>query len=63
MIAEYKAAFNRCYPDKTVDLKPKKMRNGEIRFRVIVDKDPGDMLLTQDDLKYATQLFERGRKH
>lgn len=62
MIREYKEAFQRCYPDKSVEVRPKKVK-GEIRFRVVVDKDPGDLLLTKDDIMYATKQFNRGKVH
>ena len=62
MIAEYKEAFVRCYPHHHVEVKPKKVRD-EIRYRVIVNGEAGDLLLSSDDLKHATKLFNRGRKH
>lgn len=61
MIDDYKAAFNRCYPHHHVAVKPKKVR-GEIRYRVIINGEAGDLLLSADDMKGATRLFNRGRK-
>jgi hypothetical protein len=63
MIAEYIEAFQRCYPGRSVELKPKRdNRTREIRWRVIIDKDGGDRLLSDDEVKQATRDFNRGRK-
>lgn len=61
MIAEYKEAFGRCYPHHHIEVKPKKVRD-EVRFRVIINGEAGDLLLSADDLKGATRLFNQGRK-
>jgi hypothetical protein len=61
MIAEYIEGFQRCYPGKQVELKPKKTREGDIRFRVLINREPGDILLSEGDVKSATRLFNRGR--
>lgn len=60
MVSEYIEAFHTCYPHKSIEVKPKKVK-GEIMFRVIIDKEPGDILLTPDDMKFATRLFKRGK--
>jgi hypothetical protein len=63
MIAEYIEAFQRCYPGRSVELKPKlDNRTREMRWRVIIDKDPGDILLTEAEVKSATRDFNRGMK-
>lgn len=59
--AEYIAAFGRCYPHKTIELKAKKMGPGDWRTRVIIDGDPGDVILTDDDMREAIRMFNRGR--
>jgi hypothetical protein len=63
MIAEYIAAFNRCYPHKTVEIKPiqGKKPNDPLKYSVIIDQQRGDILLSEDDLRYATRLFNAGK--
>lgn len=60
MLDDYKQAFLACYPHKTIEILPKKVR-GEIRYRVFIDKDGGDTLLSGDDIKFATRMFRRGK--
>lgn len=60
MYEAYKQAFLACYPHKTIDIVPKKVR-GEVRHRVFIDKDGGDTLLSDDDIKFATRMFRRGK--
>lgn len=61
VIAEsYVEAFQRCYPQKNVQVVPRHVSAWEIRYRVYVDGEPGDSLLTEDDLRFATALFNRG---
>lgn len=59
LMQEYVAAFNRCYPHKMVELKPTKIR-GEVRFRVVIDQDAGDLTLSENDLRDAVRMFNRG---
>lgn len=61
MIPEYKEAFSRCYPHHHIEVKPKKVRD-ELRFRVIINGEAGDLLLSAEDMKGATRLFNQGRK-
>ncbi len=60
MIQEYKEAFLRCYPHKTVEVKPRKVR-GELRFSVVINGDRGDLLLTEEQVGEATRAFNRGK--
>lgn len=59
-VALYVEAFKRCYPQKTIELKPKKVQ-GEYRWQVIINSEKGELLLTDEDLQSATRLFNRGR--
>lgn len=59
--AEYIAAFQRCYPHKSIILIPRKVGPGEWRTRVVIDREAGDLMLTDDDLRDATKMFNRGR--
>jgi hypothetical protein len=61
MIQEYKDAFNACYPHKSVDVVPVKQRDRSIKYRVVIDHDRGDILLSEDDMQFATRMFKRGR--
>lgn len=61
MYDAYIQAFHRCYPHKSVSIAPKRQRNGEVMHRVIIDGEGGDILLTADDLKFATRMFNRGK--
>lgn len=64
MIAEYVEAFNRCYPHHHVKVKPvRKHRDPEVQYRVFINGDGGEHTLTADDIKSATRMFNRGRKH
>jgi hypothetical protein len=59
MIAEYMEGFQRCYPGKTVELRPVKVRR-EIRYRVIINGEGGDRLLSADEVKSSTRDFNKG---
>jgi hypothetical protein len=59
VIPEYIEAFNRCYPQKKCEIKPKRVR-GQVEFRVIIDGDDGGVTLSNDDLREATRMFNRG---
>jgi hypothetical protein len=60
LVAEYIESFGRCYPHKKVEIKGK-MKNGELLYRIIIDKDPGDILLNGEDMRVAIRGFNRGR--
>lgn len=62
LTAEYKQAFNRCYPQKRVSIKIRGGRNGETQFTVIIDDDAGAKTLTEDDMRFAIRMFNRGWK-
>ena len=59
-ITAYKQAFLSCYPQKTIDVKPRRVR-GALMYRVIIDSDPGDTMLSEEDMRGATRMFMRGR--
>lgn len=61
MIGEYVAAFNRCYPQKKIEVKGFRKR-GELRFKVLIDGDAGSDTYTEDQLRSATRDFNRGRR-
>lgn len=61
MIAAYMAAFLSCYPHKSIDVREKRMKDGSVMHRVLINGEGGDILLSEDDLRYATRLFKRGK--
>lgn len=61
MIAEYIAAFHRCYPHKACEVRPVRKR-GEVRFRVLIDNDGGEFTYSDEDLREATRMFLRGKR-
>lgn len=61
MIAQYIEAFQRCYPQKRVEVKEVRVAPGDYRYKVIIDGEAGEARLTLEDMKYATQLFNRGK--
>lgn len=61
MIQEYIEAFGRHYPQKRCEIKPKRIR-GELRYRVFIDGDAGDITLSEADMREATRMFNRGIK-
>jgi hypothetical protein len=61
LISEYKQAFSRCYPHLHVAVRLKRVGPGDFKHRVIIQGDPGDILLTDEDLRSAIRLFMRGR--
>lgn len=64
VVAHYIDAFQGCYPHKTIEVKPKRVRTGnavEIKFAVLIDNDAGSILLSEGDLRSATRLFKRGK--
>lgn len=62
MIAQYIEAFRRCYPQKQISVKETRVAPGDYRYKVIIDGEAGEARLTLEDMQYATQLFNAGRK-
>jgi hypothetical protein len=54
------AAFKANYPMHDVKIKPRKVR-GEIRYAVAINGDSGDLLLSEQDIRSATRMFNRGK--
>lgn len=61
MVEEYIQAFLSCYPHKHIEVHPKTMKDRSIRYRVMIDRDGGDILLSEDDMRFATRLLRRGK--
>lgn len=60
MIQEYIDAFTSCYPQKRCEVKQAFNREGKfIGFRVGIDGDFGNLVLTAEDLRDATRAFKR----
>jgi hypothetical protein len=57
----YIQAFLSCYPHKTIEVIPVTQRDHSIKFRVVIDHQRGDILLSQDDIEFATRMFSRGK--
>lgn len=56
MLQQYIDAFQRCYPQKTVRVKPADMRRGgSMSFWVYINGDKGDRPLTTAELESATR--------
>lgn len=60
LISRYLEAFAKHYPAKNVKVKPKRLR-GDLKFQVVIDGDAGDMLLSEDDIRAAVRMFNRGQ--
>lgn len=60
-ITEYKESFKSAYPHHEVRVKPKKQRDGTVKYAVIINQEAGDITLSESDMRYATRLFNRGR--
>lgn len=63
MLQQYIEAFNRCYPHKTVDVVPvRSKKHGEPpKYAAIINNNRGDILLSEDDIRSATRMFNRGK--
>ena len=59
-IDAYKQAFTRCYPEKNLEIKPRRVRQ-EMRYQVVINQDKGDLLLSESDMRSATRDFNRGK--
>jgi hypothetical protein len=60
IIAQYLEAFGQHYPAMQVQVKPKRVR-GDLKFAVLINGDAGDLLLSEDDLRSAIRMFNRGK--
>lgn len=59
-VASYIEAFNKHYPAKHIEVKPRKADLlGQQRFAVLIDGDAGDITLTESDMRSATRMFQR----
>lgn len=56
----YIQAFLSCYPHKSIEVIPVRSRDG-IKYRVVIDHNRGDILLSEDDLAFATRMFKLGK--
>ena len=60
MINAYISAFNRAYPQKKCDVKPAfNKQHEQIGWRVAIDGDYGNMILSNDDMRVAISNFLR----
>ena len=59
-LEQYKSAFKRCYPQKTIDHSHAKRRHGEVdKWWIVVDGDRGERPLTEAELRQATRDFQK----
>lgn len=60
MVQEYISAFQRCYPQAQVDVKNAYNKEGRhIGYRVGINGDYGNLVLSADDIREATRAFKR----
>lgn len=60
MIQAYIDAASRCYPQKKWDVRPAYNKQGrQVGYRVGINGDYGDRILSEDDLRSATRDFNR----
>jgi hypothetical protein len=55
-IEAYIQGFKKHYPEKEVLVKSKR-HNGNWCYRVVINGDAGDLLLTEQDMRDATRMF------
>lgn len=59
-LKQYRAAFERCYPQASLDIRSS-LRDGRIIHRVIINGDAGEPM-SETDIRGATARFlQRGR--
>ena len=60
LVKKYVEAFQRCYPQTKLDVKTKTSRNtGQMVFYVGINGDYGDRPLSESDMRFAIQNFNR----
>ena len=60
MIQQYIEAFTRCYPEKNVEVRPTFNKQGtQIGWRVGINGDFGNLVLSDADIREATRAFMR----
>jgi hypothetical protein len=52
-------AFSKHYPNKLVSIRGKRQQNGGRMYAVLIDGDSGGMLLSENDLREATRMFNK----
>lgn len=58
----YCESFNRCYPEKRIEVKAKFRKGGKFEgWEVVIDGEGTTRLLSDDDLISATRDFLRGK--
>jgi hypothetical protein len=58
-VEAYLQAFSKHYPAKTVSIRGKRQQNGGRMYAVLIDGDSGGMLLSENDLREATRMFNK----
>lgn len=60
MIQQYIDSFTKCYPQKKCEVKPAYNRQGmQIGYRVAINGDWGDLVLSESDMHNAIVSFNR----
>ena len=61
LLQEYRASFERAYPQTKLDIRIKTRRGQAPKFRVGINGDFGDIELSESDMREAVRNFNRGR--
>lgn len=59
MLELYREAFNRCYPQHSIDFKKTKVKGGGIAYWIVINGDRGEAPLTIEAMQEAIQSFNR----
>lgn len=60
MIQQYIDSITKCYPQKKCEVKPAYNKQGfQIGYRVAINGDWGDLVLTDTDMRVAIAAFNR----
>lgn len=58
-IQAYIEGFAKHYPDKNVEVKAKRQPDGSRKYAVVIGGDTGGILLSENDMRDATRLFNK----